>query len=233
MKIAIGAGLAAKGNVDIDAGHGETRKKGKERGKVIFTPVEIDARFFWLSGCCKCCRQVGPRPQVRKATRCASPAPDGDTSLPIPGLAAPTTFPDAQAVISWLREAIPGLQRRGYLAASLDSLAVSGTAYQAFIYTGLEYKWARLSLGDIPAPLLTAAAISPLRYTGSPLDPRQISNLSGKLLDWYDDHGYPFARVWLDSVEIAPGGGITASLATDPRPAAPHRQHCHGRRHSH
>ncbi len=141
---------------------------------------------------------------------------DGPDSLLTSFIKPPATFPEQVAALDYLSRIVPRLQEAGYLAASVDSIAISGNGYDAWVYVGRAWRWARLSLAAVPAPVMAATGITEAQYAGRPLNAASISKLTERVLRWCEDNGYPFARVGLDSISEDAGGGIAARLAVEP-----------------
>lgn len=114
-----------------------------------------------------------------------------------------------------IRKVVPELQEQGYLAASIDSVGITGSRYTVFYFLGEPYRWGQLRLDSIPPALLLAASVNPLQFKDRPLNPKTIAKLCGKLLDYCDEHGYPFAKVWLDGIEEPAPHQINAQLRVD------------------
>ena len=137
---------------------------------------------------------------------------DGQQSLLDKLAGEPEDLNEAGAAYTFLQGLVPALQEKGYLAASIDSLNIKDERYEAFVFLGKQYKWAKLSFDSIPASLWTEANINPQQWQGEKLSPKRLSNVSEKLLRWAEDNGYPFAKVWLADVDISEGGGVSASI---------------------
>jgi outer membrane protein assembly factor BamA len=129
--------------------------------------------------------------------------------------AMPAGFAESAEAFNWLQQLLPSLQGKGYLAASIDSLYAKDESYEAWIFLGKEYKWARLSFDSIPNSLWADAGINPQQWQGRQLDPKRISAVSEKLLHWCEDNGYPFAKVWLHNIQVQQDGGVNAQLMMD------------------
>lgn len=120
----------------------------------------------------------------------------------------PEKFSSQLEAYNFFQQLVPQLQEKGYLAASIDSFSVSLTQYDIFLYLGSFYKWSKISFDSIPRATLISAAINTEQWDGRPLNPRQISRMSEKLLQYCEDNGYPFAKVWLDDVHIDSAGAV-------------------------
>ena len=103
------------------------------------------------------------------------------------------------------------LQKKGYLLASIDSTFTDSNLVTAFVSENEIYKIARLKLGNLNPNLASKLGISEKLYFNKPFNYREISNLFEKIILYYENNGYPFATIKLDSV-IVKENQISASL---------------------
>lgn len=121
-------------------------------------------------------------------------------------------YPSPAEALFAIQRLIPSLQERGFLAASLDSIRPAETGYDAYVFLGNRYRWARVSLGALPPGLLVEASVHPAQWTGRPLSPKDLSRLTERLLRWADEHGYPFAAAGLQEATVDSGGGVAGKF---------------------
>jgi outer membrane protein assembly factor BamA len=122
---------------------------------------------------------------------------------------APTpSYPSAMAAYQYIQSITPTLQDAGFLAASIDSIGVSDTRYDVYLFTGLKYKWARVGFDSIAQSVLNRGAISTVQWAGRPLRPRQIAGITEKLLRWAEDNGYPFAMAGINIHSLGKGDDL-------------------------
>ena len=140
---------------------------------------------------------------------------DGNEAELLKAAAMPEVFEDPGYAFDYIQKLLPALQEKGYLAASIDSINVKDEQYEAFVFLGKQYKWARLSFDSIPRSLWVEADIDPRQWVGEKLSPKRLSNVSEQLLRWSEDNGYPFARLWLSDVLVDSNGGVNALLRMD------------------
>lgn len=114
-----------------------------------------------------------------------------------------------------LRKTIPQLQENGYLAAAIDSIGILGTNYSVYYFVGKAYSWARLSFDSIPKSMLIAANISEQQYSNRPINPKNISKITERLLSYNENNGYPFTKVWLSNIAEIESQKITATVKID------------------
>lgn len=89
-----------------------------------------------------------------------------------------------------------------HLTAHFDSIAYDSTGTKAYLNTGKQYKWASISNGNIDDGILHTVRFSEKIYTNKPLYYKQLIKLQERLLVHYENNGYPFASVKLDSITI-------------------------------
>src|SRR5689334_17756765 len=124
-------------------------------------------------------------------------SPEGDTSLQ-QKLFLQKTF-SSQAEASLYLVQLPYLlQSKGFITASVDSIQYDSLSIKAVVYLGEQYKWARISTSEQDASLLEA-----IRWPGNfegAVDFTTIHNWQKKILDYLEENGRPFGKVYLDSI---------------------------------
>lgn len=103
------------------------------------------------------------------------------------------------------------LQSKGYLEATMDTCYTAGDTSTCAIALGRPYRWATLSAKGVAAEIASEARFRERLYAGTPIDPKQVSSLLTDLLRRSENSGYPFARVWLDSLRST-GEGLHATV---------------------
>lgn len=117
----------------------------------------------------------------------------------------PESFPDSAAVSAFLSEQVTALRLEAYLEASIDSLVLRDSSYQAYLHLGPAYKWVQLRTDSIPEPFLDASGFRERLYRGRPFRFAQLRRLQERLLEYAEGHGYPFAQAWLEDVQVGNG----------------------------
>lgn len=120
-------------------------------------------------------------------------------------------FNSTPEALAYLRKLIPDLQEEGFLAASVDSLVLSDTVVQAWLFRGAHYRWARLSFAQLPKALLNDVGLRERDWEQKVISPTRFAALSEKLLRYCEDNGYPFAATALDNM-TATDKGLEADL---------------------
>jgi outer membrane protein assembly factor BamA len=132
-------------------------------------------------------------------------------------LAAERTFRDSLSVIAFLKEQVSSLHLKAYLEASVDSLTYQDSTFTAHWHMGPAYEWSLLDTELIPEYILNAIGFRARLYQGKALEYVRLLQLQESLLTYAENHGRPFANVYLDSIQIGNGKG-TARLRLDEGP---------------
>jgi hemolysin activation/secretion protein len=90
----------------------------------------------------------------------------------------------------------------GYLLANVDSFFLKEKTYHVYISSGKIYKWARLKAGNIDEKALNQAGFREKLFFFEPIHYKSYYRLQKKLFAYYENNGYPFAAVWVDSVQL-------------------------------
>jgi len=140
--------------------------------------------------------------------------PEGDTSIS-QKLSLQNVF-SSQAEASLYVVQIPSkLQNKGYITSSLDSIRFDSLSASAVIYLGEQYKWAKVTTLQHDASILQSVRW-PENLEG-PIDFNALQLWQKKILDYLEENGRPFGKVYLDSIHLE-GNNINAVLKIDPGP---------------
>lgn len=120
-------------------------------------------------------------------------------------------FVDSLSIINELKTLVLKLQNAAYLEASVDTLAVQNDQYLAYLHVGNQYKWAKLKNGNVENVFLEQVGFRERLYTNKPFSYQEVVKLQESLLEYAENNGYPFAQVWLDSIQIN-GRQLSASI---------------------
>ena len=113
-----------------------------------------------------------------------------------------TSF-DSRAICETYINNLPNLlQSKGYVTASVDSIHYGNSSAAVFLFLGKQYKWALLDAHPIPHRVLDAIAWRDELFKNKLMNFEQLTQWENRLLDYYENNGYPFAKVFLDSVQL-------------------------------
>lgn len=94
------------------------------------------------------------------------------------------------------------LNANGYPAASVDSSWFELQDVHIKLYVGRRYQWFRLIPDSIEQKALDQSGFIAKNYSNRPIDIAELRSVQQRLLDHYENNGYPFAAVYLDSIRL-------------------------------
>jgi outer membrane protein assembly factor BamA len=106
------------------------------------------------------------------------------------------------------------VHEESYLTATIDSMVQDSIQLIAFLSPGKPYKWATLRKGNVDEVPLNLSGYREKIFRNKPFDFKTAAKLMNSVLFYYENHGYPFAKIKLDSIKIN-GDIISASLNAD------------------
>lgn len=122
---------------------------------------------------------------------------------------------DRASVETGLRSYIDDAMREGYLQVQIDSLKARGDTLHYGVQKGAVWQWARLSAGNTDELALNQAGYRGRQYQQKPIRADKVADLMQRCLKYYENNGYPFARIRLDSFNLR-DKELAASICTEP-----------------
>ncbi|MGC4035730.1 MAG: BamA/TamA family outer membrane protein [Chitinophagaceae bacterium] len=129
-------------------------------------------------------------------------AADRDSAFLTEVLGVPTEFSNRYNCSDYINKLPIDLRAKGYVNASLDSVRYDSTYATAVIYVGDVYKWAQIRTKGTDPELLNSIGWREDAFVNKTMDFEQLKNWQEKMLVYLENNGYPFAKVYLDSVQI-------------------------------
>ena len=126
-------------------------------------------------------------------------------------LPVPEAFADSLGVRQFVADQLRDLHNAAYLEASVDEVVRRDSTFMAQLRLGPAYEWVRLVNGNVSPQMLDAAGFRERLYRERPFRIQKLRKLQEGLLDYAENHGYPFAEVWLDSIRVR-SGKVAAQL---------------------
>lgn len=142
---------------------------------------------------------------------------DKDSAAIIAATGMETSFDSKNDCSTYLAKLPVFLLAKGFVTASLDSLSYDSTFATVKLFLGEIYRWANLDTKSIDESLLTAIGWRNKLFTGTPMDFTQVQSWQEKMLTRLENTGYPFAKVYLDSL-VLNGDKVTAMLKVSKGP---------------
>lgn len=127
---------------------------------------------------------------------------DKDSSFQPVGFKPQTDFNSDSLLQNYIQELPVVYASLGYIAASVDSVHSDSTGHTAFIYLGQFYRLSNLHPGNVDVPALEQAGYFKKKWKDQTLNMAEVYLLRKRLLDYYENNGYPFATLILDSIQL-------------------------------
>ena len=127
---------------------------------------------------------------------------DKDSSFNPQALRLQTSFYSQTGATDYVNKLPALLATKGYPIASVDSIWSTDTALYAYVYLGTKYNWIKLSTEAIEKKALDESGFLEKNFSNKPMNILMLQSLQQRMLNYYEKEGYPFASVFLDSVEI-------------------------------
>jgi len=134
-----------------------------------------------------------------------------DSTISINTLQLQTTFTSKTKCIEYVHRLPQLLMTKGYISASVDSVWEDSSSVSILLFTGKKYKWDSLHVDEKDWPLLNNLGYSRSSFNNKPFDQQKVNVVYNQLLDYFSNIGYPFAKIFLDSVRVN-DNSISASL---------------------
>lgn len=128
--------------------------------------------------------------------------PGKDTSYNFQQLDLKTVFENKKAAEVFIHKLPQILFSKGFPAASVDSIFYDSTEAKAKIYLGQKYKWAKISVDSIDENILDNIGWNEKEFENKPINFLTLQLQQQKIIEYYENNGYPFAEVSLQNIEI-------------------------------
>lgn len=113
-----------------------------------------------------------------------------------------TLFSGKEECSIYISQIIPLLQSKGYVTASVDSVKYDSAAAYIKLFTGHLYKWQSFTASPEAARWLQRIGWNEDAFINQPLNYDRIGTLQQQMLSYFENNGYPFAQIFLDSLQI-------------------------------
>ncbi len=126
---------------------------------------------------------------------------DKDSAFPT-SIGIPPVFPSKMGCIQYINQ-LPGILRsKGYVTASLDSIRYDSAFAEVILFAGDIYKWAQIDASHIDPAILQETGWRERMFTDRPMDFTQVQLWQNRILNYLENNGYPFAKIYLDSLQL-------------------------------
>lgn len=104
-----------------------------------------------------------------------------------------------------IKSVLSQLRSKGYISCNRDSSVFRNDTLMVYVYTGKKYVWSTLKRGNAEEEALIYAGYREKIFRGRFFSPKEINELFERLIHFYEDRGYPFTGVKLDSLNEQKG----------------------------
>ena len=123
-------------------------------------------------------------------------------SINIESIASKKSFPN-KALCKQYIERLPNLfQAKGFIGASVDSIKEDSTHINCSLFLGNQYSWKKIWYDSAVINILPAIGMSNSFKEGDVYNRTTAELIQSKLLEFYCNNGYPFAKISWDSITI-------------------------------
>jgi outer membrane protein assembly factor BamA len=109
------------------------------------------------------------------------------------------------------------LKNQGFVTANIDSTRFDSLSAYLVLYAGNLYQWTLIDVGSVDPNLLQSVGWQANQFNGKSVDLNLVESWQQNMLNHLEKTGYPFAKVWLDSLQFE-NGQASANLKVDQGP---------------
>lgn len=120
------------------------------------------------------------------------------------------SFSNKNELIKTTQNVLLEHQKQGYLLADYDSVSLDSNVYTYYFNKHFLFHWVHLKKGNLEKKLYYEY-FQPKKFEQKPVKHDAVIQLFEKIITYYENNGYPFASVKLDSIHID-SNGISAVL---------------------
>lgn len=131
---------------------------------------------------------------------------DRDSAFLHTELKLQSTFSTRMAAGQYIRQLPTLLNKRGYVSASVDSFALDSLSAEAYLFIGELYSLSEILIDSADRAALELSGVSFRPLQGRKLDFVRLQSQQEQLLKYFENSGYPFAKVQLDSFYFTQNG---------------------------
>lgn len=140
---------------------------------------------------------------------------DKDSSFNPQDLKLQTIFSDVIKCRAYINSIPSLLGSKGYPAASVDSIWENKDTTGMKLFLGKQYHWIKLVTDSIDKKAIAESGYFEKNFSNKLLNMEQLQSIQLRILNYYENNGYPFAKVFLDSIRLEEEK-ITALLKVNP-----------------
>lgn len=120
-------------------------------------------------------------------------------------------YSDSLAATNALRNLLTGLRANGYSEAGVDEQVWRNDSAIAKIHVGQAYRFGTIDHGNVPEEVLRRVGFKDRQFEEASMSGKRLNGLKKRIVRFYENRGYPFAQVALDSITLS-GTQLSARL---------------------
>ena len=126
-----------------------------------------------------------------------------DTTANLPdAFSLSSRFSSKEACLQYIKGLPDLLKSKGYISASVDAVTEDSNGVTIDLFAGKRYQWNHLRFDSSALVVLNALHADMNAFIGQPFSQEKADAIYGKILDFCQNNGYPFAKVGIDSLRI-------------------------------
>ncbi len=125
-----------------------------------------------------------------------------DTSNHFQQLDLKTIFETKNAAVDYINKLTVILSGKGFPTASVDSVTYDSAHANVKLYLGEKYKWLQISVDSIDENVLDNTGWNKKQFANKEIDFSRLHLQEQKIIEYYENSGYPFAEVSLKNIDI-------------------------------
>jgi len=123
-------------------------------------------------------------------------------SLKLQTLSLQSSFSNMSLCSDYIYHLPETLISKGYPAASVDSVYFDSTTANIYLFLGVQYRWAEINTDSVEKRVLEQSGWNEKQFLNRKIDLSELQSRQQRILNYYEDIGYPFAEIKLDSIQI-------------------------------
>lgn len=125
-----------------------------------------------------------------------------EKDLPLKSINYTKHFANKNLALKELTKLVLLFQSKGYLLCEIDTVQLTEQSLEVNVISNKQFKWAYLKIGNLNPSLASKVGFSEKLYLSKPFNNKQIALLKEKVISYYENNGYPFASIKLDSISV-------------------------------
>ncbi|HLG40662.1 MAG TPA: POTRA domain-containing protein, partial [Chitinophagaceae bacterium] len=142
---------------------------------------------------------------------------DKDSVFLANSLGIPSSFSNRALCFDYVNKLSGYLKSKGYVTASVDSIRYDSSFARLVIFVGDIYQWGGIDAAQVDEEVLQSIGWREKLLSNRPMDFAEVQQWQNRILNYMENNGYPFAKVYLDSLQME-DQTVNAKLKLDKGP---------------